>query len=232
MRRHKFPHWAVLLIAFVPLLIGTLIVAPLEADGARRFRTSSAIALTFDDGPDPRYTPAILDTLARYNAKATFFVVGEHAEAHPALIERMLAEGHEVAHHTHSHPRVERLSEAELVAEMDECLDMLGMQGVTPTWYRPPRKQLTELQERLADERGMGIALWARCFERARFHSAEEMAEVVARETDPGEIVLAHDGLGDRSMTLKALPLYLEAMQQRGLESVTLSELQSRESAH
>lgn len=183
------------------------------------------VALTFDDGPDPRFTPAILDTLRDHGARATFFVVGEHAEEHPELVARILAEGHEVAHHTHTHAHVETLADAELAAEMDHCLAVLAEHGITPVWYRPPRARLTPAQTRLAAERGMRVALWDRCFERTRFTDAEEMARVLAAETRRGDVLLAHDGRLDRTMTVEALPRYLAAMKDRGFRVVSLSEL-------
>lgn len=201
-----------------------------EADGITHSypRHTAAIALTFDDGPDPKFTPQILDALADYDARATFFVIGEHAQRHPELIARMLAEGHEVAHHTHTHPHVDRIDAAEVARQMDECLDALAAQGVRPVWYRPPRKKLTSAQQDAAEARGMGIALWSRCLERDRFESAEDAAATLAEETCAGEIVLAHDGLGDRTQTVLALPLYLSALEARGVEVLTLSELSQR----
>lgn len=218
-------------VAIVLVAFGTLSVLTPSADGAkRRFPSAGrAIALTFDDGPDPLYTPLVLDILEAHGARATFFVIGEQARRHPDIIARILAEGHEVAHHTHSHPRVELLDEQQVAAEMDACLDVLESQGVAPVWYRPPRKAYTDLQARLAAERGMKVAMWARCFERERFgDSATEMASTLAGETRDGDIVLAHDGLLDRSLTVEALPLYLEALRGRGFEVLTLSQLEAR----
>lgn len=207
-----------------------LTFAPSEADGeTRAFAVvEREIALTFDDGPDPRFTPAILDILRERGARATFFVVGEQAQRYPELIERILAEGHEIAHHTHSHPHMDRLSEAEVAAEMDECLAELRGQGAEPRWYRPPRAKFDDTQDALAAERGMRVAMWARCLERQRFRTAEEMAYTVAAETCDGDIVLAHDGLLDRSRTVEALPLYLGCLEDCGIRSVTLSELAAR----
>lgn len=201
-----------------------------EADGVTRSvpGAGDAVALTFDDGPDPRFTPQILDILEDHGARATFFVLGTHAERHPELIARMTAEGHEVAHHTHTHPHVDRIGARELAWEMDSCLETLRAQGVEPVWYRPPRKQLTEAQEVAARRRGLRVALWSRCLERAVFQTAEEAATVLAGETQPGDIILAHDGLGDRTQTVAALPLYLSMMSERDIELVTLSELERR----
>lgn len=222
-------HVAAGAVALVVAVVAMGLAA--EADGIARSVPSASgrVALTFDDGPDPRYTPAILDVLAEYDAKATFFVIGKHAEKHPHIIERIVAEGHEVAHHTYSHPHVERLGAPEIAAEMDCCTEVLEAQGVRPAWYRPPRKQLTRVQEREAARRGMGIAMWTRCMERTRFRTPEQAVQTLARETRSGDIVLAHDGLLDRSMTLAALPGFLSAMEERGLEVVTLSELHGRE---
>lgn len=188
-------------------------------------REGSAIALTFDDGPDPVHTPEILDALAIAGARATFFVVGEHAERHPELIGRMLREGHEVAHHTHTHPYVGEVAPEILAAEFEDAYATLESLGAQPLWYRPPRKELSFEQKRLAREHGMRVVLWTRTLERARFDSADEMSSTLIKETCAGDILLAHDGRLDRSMTVEALPALLAGLGERGLEVVTVSEL-------
>lgn len=222
-------HAAAGLIAVVVAVVAMSLAA--EADGISRSVPSAngRVALTFDDGPDPRYTPAILDILAEHDARATFFVIGEHAEQHPEIIARMVADGHEVAHHTYTHARVERLAPAAVAEEMDRGLAVLAAQRVEPTWYRPPRKRLTRAQEQAAARRGMRIALWTRCIERSCFADAEDVSRTLSAETRSGDIILAHDGLLDRSMTLEALPGFLSAMEERGLEVVTLSQLHGSE---
>jgi peptidoglycan/xylan/chitin deacetylase (PgdA/CDA1 family) len=185
----------------------------------------SAIALTFDDGPSAEYTPAVLDILAVHGARATFFVVGTRAEAHPELIERIVAEGHEVAHHTHTHRVVSSLTIDELREEFELASALFAGYGIEPAWYRPPRGELCVEQKRLAREHGMKVALWTRAMERARFSSAEQMAETLIAEMRPGDIVLAHDGGLDRSATVEALPMLLEGLAERGLAVVTLTEL-------
>jgi len=201
--------------------------APVADGVTRSFRLSeNSIALTFDDGPDPAHTSEVLDILREHDAHATFFVVGSAAVRHPALIARMIGEGHEVAFHTQTHPHVDRLDEREVHREIDEGLSALHSRGVTPTWYRPPRGRLTEVQMTLAAEHGMKVALWTRCMERAHFATADDLATTLAQETRRGDIVLAHDGMADRSMTVEALPAYLQALHARGIAVVTLSELE------
>lgn len=227
-RRH-LPVGIAAAIFVVALAIFTSIYVP-AADGVTRSLRFSgkAIALTFDDGPDPTYTPAVLDILRDHEARATFFVLGDAAARHPELIARMIDEGHEVAFHSHTHPHVDLLSDHELRGEMHVGLSVLRERGVDPIWYRPPRGRLTDTQTLFASEHGMRVALWTRCMERARFRSAQEMAATLASETRRGDIVLAHDGLGNRSMTVEALPCYLDALRQDEIHVVTLSELAER----
>lgn len=201
--------------------------APVADGVTRSFRLSdNSIALTFDDGPDPVHTPKVLDILRDHDAHATFFVVGSAAVRHPALIARMIGEGHEVAFHTQTHPHVDRIDAREVHREIDQGLAVLGGQGVTPIWYRPPRGRITDVQKSLAEAHGMKVALWTRCMERSHFATAEELATTLAEETRRGDIVLAHDGMADRSMTVEALPAYLQALSRRGIDVVTLSQLE------
>lgn len=199
-----------------------------EADGAMDRVPSERriVALTFDDGPDARYTPAVLDALRDAGATATFFVVGENAIAHPEIVSRMLEEGHEVAVHTQTHPRLESLPAAGFADEVDECIVTLRSLGVEPRWYRPPRGYRDANQEYFAVARGLEVVLWSQCFESHHHKTAESMAHRVARATRPGDIVLAHDGLGDRTMTVDAVPIYLEEMARRGFEVVSLGDLE------
>jgi len=221
-----------MLLAAAALLTAVTVSLALavEASGLRRVRSAEgAVALTFDDGPDPRYTPAVLDALEKADASATFFVVGENAKRNPELIARMIAQGHEVAHHTQTHPRLDRISPSRFASELDRGLHTLAAVGTPrPKWYRPPRGYRDARLEAMAEERGLRVALWARCFEKGSYRSAREMAASMAAATRAGDIVLAHDGLGDRKMTVEALPLYLESMRTRGIEVVSLRDLDRR----
>lgn len=186
---------------------------------------SRMVALTFDDGPGMEHTPEILDVLAARGARATFFVVAESAVHHPELIARMRAEGHEVAAHTATHPPMAKSTAEELEREFAASADALSSLGVDPAWYRPPRGELCFEQKRLAREHGMGVVLWTRSFERAEFSSAKQMAITLVEETRAGDVLLAHDGRLDRSMTVRALPIVLDGLEQRGIRAVTVSEL-------
>src|SRR4051812_43374336 len=97
---------------------------------------TSMLALTFDDGPDPRGTPGVLDALARAGVRATFFVLGAQARAHPDLVARVLSEGHDVQAHGFGHPRHPRVTEDEVRADIDAELAELARHGVEPALWR------------------------------------------------------------------------------------------------
>jgi peptidoglycan/xylan/chitin deacetylase (PgdA/CDA1 family) len=101
------------------------------------------LALTFDDGPDPQYTPRILEALRKHGAKATFFLIGERAEQEPALVRQILADGHELANHSHSHPDFERLPLRRAMQEISRTTAMIeAIQGSRCRLFRPPKGKL------------------------------------------------------------------------------------------
>ena len=163
----------------------------------RRFTTAQReVWLTIDDGPDPDDTPHILELLAARGARATFFVIGEKAAAHPELIRAIAGAGHEVAHHTHTHPlaRFWCASPAAVGRELDAGLEALRRAGVRPTRFRPPVgiKNLW-LSSALA-ARGLTCVGWsARGLER-RPGDAEAVAARTLRRLAPGAILLLHEG--------------------------------------
>ena len=182
------------------------------------------IALTFDDGPHPEYTTRMLDQLDARDLHATFFVVGQEAERHGGIVRRIVASGHEVGNHTFSHPQVgelDRQAFAEEIAACDRIIE--AATGVTPSWYRAPRGQLTFTQEWWVIGKGQRVAGWTRCLEAEAFRDPLRLAEAL----EPGDIVLVHDGRLDRSWSADALPVFLDAALERGFRFVTLSELHS-----
>jgi peptidoglycan/xylan/chitin deacetylase (PgdA/CDA1 family) len=133
------------------------------ADGMALIRQSmpaNYCALTFDDGPGP-YTAELLDLLAARGIVATFFVLGQQAERRPALIKRMLAEGHEVANHSYSHANLRRLGAEAQYLELKKTCDILGRLGAEPRWFRPPYGCYNAETVAAADALGMTIMLWS-----------------------------------------------------------------------
>jgi cellulose synthase/poly-beta-1,6-N-acetylglucosamine synthase-like glycosyltransferase/peptidoglycan/xylan/chitin deacetylase (PgdA/CDA1 family) len=189
------------------------------------------VALTFDDGPDPRWTPEVLDVLRRHGVHATFFVVGARVLEHPDLTRRLLSEGHEIGNHTFSHVDVGALPGWELGLQLSLTQSAIaGAAGVRPVLFRPPYASTPDAVSvnsldawRPLADRGYLIALsdfdskdWKR----------DGVAAIVQRATPPGEaggVILFHDGGGDRSETIAALDRLLTSLQRRGYRFETMS---------
>ena len=202
--------------------------------GARRLATDrAAVALTFDDGPDPRHTPAILDLLADRDVPATFFVVGVRVHAHPGLVRRIAAEGHEVANHTLGHERLDHLDRAGVRAQLEggaAAIEALALgSAARPRLVRAPYgfEGPASRAELLAG--GWEVARWRGCLERLLRHQAPGAAVArMAMAAQAGDLLLAHDGGADRSTTVAALPALLDALAARGLAVTSIGGLQGR----
>lgn len=175
------------------------------------------VALTVDDGPDPTWTPALLDVLAAHAVQATFFVVGERAREHPGLLRRVLAAGHHLGNHSYSHFQpFAALPAAAVAREMHETQRVVtGETGVRPTLFRAPAGGWSRRVLASARDHGLTPVDWTVDPKDWREPPADRIAERVARAR-PGDIVLCHDGGGDRSRTVKALDLALTRLRERG----------------
>lgn len=196
------------------------LITAVDTDGKR------LAALSFDDGPDPLYTPGVLDILKDYQIKATFFLVGASVEDHPDLVKRAIEEGHEIENHTYSHPDLRGESGVKTEAEILKTDKLLvKMSGIKGQYFRPPRRLYRQETIEIAERNGYKTVLWTICAENSKAKTPEEMAKRVIKAARPGMIILAHDGRLDRSATLAALPMIIEGLQEQGYEFVTLDKL-------
>ncbi len=190
----------------------------------RRFKTARReVWLTIDDGPDPEDTPRILELLAAHGAHATFFVIGENAARHPELIRAIAAAGHEVGHHTHTHPLAWFwcASPARVARELDQALEALRATGVSPTRFRPPAGIKNLWLARALGNRGLTCVGWsARGLE--RWHTEPEpVAARVLRQLAPGSILLVHEGPRiPPTIRVEAIRQVLEQLHEQGYECV------------
>ena len=196
----------------------------------------SKVGLTFDDGPDPVWTPRILDILKARGVKATFFVVGRNAEAHPELLRRLVAEGHEIGNHSYTHGNLAGMPEWRQRLELGATERLIEAEtGRRTTLFRPPYNadatpsDVAELSPLEFAEREMGYTVvlekidpqdWSR-------PGAGVILQRVKEQRRGGSIILLHDAGGDRSQTLEALPLILDWLAERGDSVVPMSELLS-----
>ena len=184
------------------------------------------IALTFDDGPHPRYTKQILDILEKYGVKATFFFVGQNIEYYPEAAMAVVDAGHEIGNHTYTHNRVKAMSQDEVLAEMSRCDDMIYRLGECQTvLFRPPEGAFGEAVEKSAEMLGYSVILWSIDTRDWDHSTPAEIFQNVTQNIDSGDIILMHDYVGYNSPTPKALELIIPELQSRGYRFVTVSEL-------
>lgn len=184
------------------------------------------VVLSIDDGPDPIYTPQVLDILKKYKIKATFFVVGKSLETYPDLVKREITEGHEVENHTYSHPDLRDKDEFSTEQEILRTEYILkGFRGSKPNYFRPPSKFYRPETIEVAERNGYKTVLWSICAENKNAVMPKQMADRVIRAAKPGMIILTHDGRLDRSRSVQALPMIIEGLQEQGYKFVTLDQL-------
>jgi peptidoglycan-N-acetylglucosamine deacetylase len=186
-------------------------------------RERAQIALTIDDGPDPVYTPKVLDTFRKYGVKATFFVVGGCAEQYPDIVRRIAEEGHEVGSHSYSHPYFQRLSWRAAAQEIKMTSAVLNcVLGKKCRLFRPPFGKLSPRSLIPAWAAGQHVAMWSIDLKDYCAHHGEVEARLARTSLSSGDIILYH-GVGEAS--LRALPRVIEAALQEGRKAVTISEI-------
>ncbi len=201
--------------------------------------TGNAVALTFDDGPNEPYTSEILDILASYDIKATFFVIGKNVEFYPETARRIVDEGHVIGNHSYSHKANHALTDygskdLQLAQEI-----IFNITGIRPYLYRSPHRKKSPSELHAVKDAGLIVVAWS--VSATDQHvialfgnpSPEVFAREIVSKTNPGEIILLHDGYGtphnttksNQSLTVKALPLIIEQLKAKGYSFVTVPEL-------
>jgi cellulose synthase/poly-beta-1,6-N-acetylglucosamine synthase-like glycosyltransferase/peptidoglycan/xylan/chitin deacetylase (PgdA/CDA1 family)/spore germination protein YaaH len=202
-------------------------------------REPGKIALTFDDGPDPQWTPQVLDILKAKGVRASFFIIGQNAEASPGLVQRMVREGHDVGNHTFSHPNLVMISDSLVKLELNATQRLFqAFTGRSMRLFRPPylgdaEPTSTEEIAPLATAQSMGyltvgLRIDPNDWQRPPADLIVQRVLEGAANTDPstaGQIVLLHDAGGDRAQTVAALPAIIDALRAKGYQLVPVSEL-------
>lgn len=183
------------------------------------------VALTFDDGPDPLYTPQVLQILARHGARATFFLVGERARRHPELVERILGEGHEIGNHTDTTAMTFFLPTREFGEDLERAEATLRLGAARPRFMRPAGGWIRPAQLALVKRRGYTCVLGSAYAHDTYRPPSAYIRWVIRKNLRPGVIVVLHDAGGDRSRTVAALDGIIARARARGLRPVTLGEL-------
>jgi len=192
-------------------------------------RDRRVVALTFDDGPDPVRTPALLDVLAEHGAPATFFVLGDAVELHPGVVARMAAEGHELGNHTYCHRYLplarSRSVERELRAT-DQAITRAG--GQVPTVARPPWGGRSPWTVRAFARLAKRLVLWDVNSYDWKGKPATEVVDRVLARARAGSIILMHEARDGGEQTIEAVRLLIPALRARGFELATVSGVAGR----
>jgi len=193
---------------------------PLLSQGDSRRKE---IALTFDDGPHPLWTPQLLDLLKSLNVRATFFLVGKMVDKYPALAMREVAEGHEIANHTYNHPNLKKLAQPQVEEELTKGAEAIKRAvGYAPVFFRPPGGQYNNATIEAAREVKMVPVLWT-ANSKDFMHPSPEMVEHrLLSAPMAGGILLCHDGIEE---TMRVLPDLVNRLRAKGYTFVTVSEL-------
>ncbi|MGF1458123.1 MAG: polysaccharide deacetylase family protein [Leptolyngbyaceae cyanobacterium] len=224
---------ALLIVLFDKVFWPNRYMAPwLFGDAYYRVQTSEkVVALTFDDGPDPRYTEEIGQLLADAGAPSTFFVMGRHVEQHPDIVQTLVAQGHELGNHTWSHPSLKLKSPATIRSELestDQLLRGLGYTDDIP--FRSPYGHSWLTLPYVLKQRGQANVLWTVQMNDWKPEDPDVMMSLLAPKFEGGAIVLMHDGDGesegaDRRNTVILVKKILDKYVAEGYRFVTVSEL-------
>ncbi|GCE26757.1 hypothetical protein KDA_22410 [Dictyobacter alpinus] len=184
------------------------------------------IALTFDDGPNPAATQQVLDILKRYHVHATFFCIGENVQSYPALVAQEQADGNIVGNHTWNHPDLTKASVTEVQKQlMDTNSELKSATGTTPTLFRPPYGAIDAAVKQQAAQQHLQPVLWDIDTQDWSMPGTRSIVNAVLDHAGNGDVVLMHDGGGDRTQTIAALPQIIEGLQQKGFNLVTIPQL-------
>lgn len=207
-------------------MLGPNLVSAPQAGGE-----APTIVLSFDDGPDPDVTPHVLDMLDKYGAKASFFVIGERAKRHPALVREALARGHSIENHTYHHPwSFAAWTPGAMIRELANAQSAITLAcGKAPIFFRAPAGLRSPLLDPVLVQLDLSLVSWSkraydgvqRCPERALSRLTHKMA--------PGQILLMHDGNAARNdagipLVIEILPKLLQAIEANGLKAVSLRQ--------
>lgn len=187
------------------------------------------IALTFDDGPHPQYTPEILDLLDEYDVKATFFVLGMLAEKYPDILRRQANEGHEIGNHTYSHINIKKSTEAEVKEEFDKTQNIIhSITGTESKVFRPPYGSYDERVMQPLEAQESSVVLWS-YRQDSKDWSNPTVDKIVSNtilNIENGDIILFHDYVyHETSNTVEALKVIVPELIEKGYKFVTISEL-------
>lgn len=187
-------------------------------------KDDNSVYLTFDDGPVPEVTPWVLDTLAEFNARATFFCIGNNVNKHPELFSRIISEGHTVGNHTFNHLNGWKTDTATYISDCNATSEIMATllseeHSSAKRLFRPPYGKISNTQARKIQEMGYKVVMWdVLSFDWDRTITSEKCLDNVSKNTETGSIVVFHDSLKAEKHLRFVLPEFLKLISERGWE--------------
>jgi cellulose synthase/poly-beta-1,6-N-acetylglucosamine synthase-like glycosyltransferase/spore germination protein YaaH/peptidoglycan/xylan/chitin deacetylase (PgdA/CDA1 family) len=212
---------------------------PLSYDIDQIGDAKNKLVISFDDGPDARWTPRILNVLKEKHAPAVFFVIGEAANSAPDLLKREYNEGHEIGNHTFTHPQFDEISHTQLKWELNLTQRLIeSTLGVKSLLFRPPygidhQPEYAEEVQQLPYPQELGYIIVGQRVDPDDWRTdgakpqrpAKEIVEDVMRQANKGNVILLHDGGGEREQTVEALPMIIDGLRAKGYQFTSISDL-------
>ena len=229
----------IILVIFITIVIASFCIFFDEAELVRKKyvfhvnRAEKVVALTFDDGPSPVWTPKILDELRKANIKATFFMLGEHVAKYPEIARRVAQEGHEIGNHTYDHHVLLYYTLEELEKEIKDTERIIQKAtGKTTRYFRPPKAWLTAQEKKKIEKLGYKVILWSLNSKDWVTFDDKYIVKYLSGHVHLGDIILFHDSGGvfsaeggDRHETVKTIPRLVDKLHRMGYKLLTISEL-------
>jgi peptidoglycan-N-acetylglucosamine deacetylase len=233
------PTWITLtaLVAYVILMMLGVLFLRLQVfvDAVcHGTRDARGVALTFDDGPSPEHTPRVLDMLDKAQVKATFFIIGHKAQAHPEVVRDIVKRGHVIGSHSFTHSRAfSLLSKSAVRHDIEQSLVCIEkITGERPALFRPPIGHTNPRIGKVIEELGLTVVGWSvRALDGVASADPDRVAARVIPKLEDGAIVLLHDAAENDDRTpasIEALPKILEAMDRRNLSGITITSLMAQ----
>ncbi|HHV15092.1 MAG TPA: polysaccharide deacetylase family protein [Gelria sp.] len=187
------------------------------------------VALTFDDGPEPKFTPMVLDVLKNHDARATFFIIGKKAESNPQILKRMAAEGHEIGNHSYRHPDFNKLKKDAQLEEINKTTSIIKrLSGQNPVLLRPPGGYLSYDLVEMTKKQNLTIAYWTYQQDSKDWRNGTKPSTIaghIIKNIQPGQIIILHDGCPNGGATARAVDMIITQLKEDGYTFVTMSEL-------
>ena len=217
-------------IICISLLLTVFVIGAGAENGGRVYcrniSKEKKVALTFDDGPHPRFTKEILEILDEYGVTATFFIIGINAENYPEALSLIVDSGCEIGNHTYSHVRVDKMSDGELCEEILHCENVLySMTGKKPQLFRPPQGRVPDNLLSVSDSLGYDVILWSIDTLDWSHNPSANICAAVKENLAGGDIILMHDYVSGENTTCEALRRIIPDLLSQGYTFVTVSEL-------